>query len=156
MDINATLIGQSIAMAVFVWFTLKFVWPPINAAIEERQKKIADGLAHTDRAEKDLHIAQDKAKDIIRESKEQAAAIIKQAQKRESKLIEDATSKANEEREHILTQAHAEVEAEKSRLREDLRKQVAALAVAGAERILQREIDDAAHSDILEKLVQEL
>jgi F-type H+-transporting ATPase subunit b len=156
VDINATLIGQSIAMAVFVWFTLKFVWPPINAAIEERQKKIAEGLAHTDRAEKDLHIAQDKAKDFLREAKEQAAGIIEQARKREAKMIDEATTKANEERDHILTQGRAEVEAERSRLREDLRKQVAALAVAGAERILQREIDDAAHSDILEKLVQEL
>ena len=156
MDINATLIGQSIAMAFFVWFTLKFVWPPINAAIEERQKKIADGLAHTDRAEKDLNIAQDKAKDILREAKEQAAVIIEQARKREGKMIDEATTKANEERDHILAQGRAEVEAERSRLREDLRKQVASLAVAGAERILQREIDDAAHSDILEKLVQEL
>lgn len=156
MDINATLLGQSIAMAVFVWFTLKFVWPPINAAIEERQKKIADGLAATDRAEKDLHLAQDKAKEYLREAKEQASAIIEQARKRESKMIDEAVAKANAEREQILEQARAEVEADRRRLREELRKQVASLAVAGAERILQREIDDAAHSDILEKLVQEL
>jgi F-type H+-transporting ATPase subunit b len=135
---------------------MKFVWPPLMNAIETRQQKIADGLAASDRAEKDLALAQDKAKDQLKDAKAQAAEIIEQARKREAKMIEEAANKANAERDSILVQAKAEVEAERNRLREDLRKQVAALAVAGAERILQRSIDEAAHSDILEKLVQEL
>ena len=156
MNLNATLIGELIAFAVFVLFCMKFVWPPLNNAIEARQKKIADGLAASDRAEKDLALAQDKAKDQLKDAKAQAAEIIEQARKREAKMIEEAAQKANAERDNILAQTKAEVEAERNRLREDLRKQVAALAVAGAERILQRSIDEAAHSDILEKLVQEL
>ncbi|MBV2130272.1 F0F1 ATP synthase subunit B [Arsukibacterium indicum] len=156
MNLNATLLGELIAFTVFVLFCMKFVWPPLMKAIEARQQKIADGLAASDRAEKDLAMAQDKAKDQLKDAKAQAAEIIEQARKREAKMIEEAAQKANAERESILAQTKAEVEAERNRLREDLRKQVAALAVAGAERILQRSIDEAAHSDILEKLVQEL
>ncbi|SNY48988.1 ATP synthase F0 subcomplex B subunit [Arsukibacterium tuosuense] len=156
MNLNATLLGELIAFTVFVLFCMKFVWPPLMNAIETRQQKIADGLAASDRAEKDLALAQDKAKDQLKDAKAQAAEIIEQARKREAKMIEEAAQKANAERDNILAQTKAEVEAERNRLREDLRKQVAALAVAGAERILQRSIDEAAHSDILEKLVQEL
>ncbi len=156
MNLNATLLGELIAFTVFVLFCMKFVWPPLMNAIETRQQKIADGLAASDRAEKDLALARDKAKDQLKDAKAQAAEIIEQARKREAKMIEEAAQKANAERDTILAQTKAEIEAERNRLREDLRKQVAALAVAGAERILQRSIDEAAHSDILEKLVQEL
>lgn len=156
MNLNATLLGELIAFTVFVLFCMKFVWPPLMNAIETRQQKIADGLAASDRAEKDLALARDKAKDQLKDAKAQAAEIIEQARKREAKMIEEAAQKANAERETILAQTKAEIEAERNRLREDLRKQVAALAVAGAEKILQRSIDEAAHSDILEKLVQEL
>ncbi len=156
MNLTLTIIGQMIAFAVFVLFCMKYIWPPLMNAIEARQKKIADGLSASDRAEKDLALAQDKAKDQLKDAKAQAAEIIDQARKREAKLIDEAVAKANAERDAILAQAKAEVEAERNRLREDLRKQVAALAVAGAEKILQRSIDDAAHADILEKLVQEL
>lgn len=156
MNLNATLIGELIAFIVFVLFCMKFVWPPLSNAIEARQKKIADGLAATDRAEKDLALAQDKAKDQLKDAKAKAAEIIDQAKKREAKLLDEAVAKATAERDAILAQAKAEIDAERNRLREDLRKQVAALAVAGAEKILQRSIDEAAHADILEKLVQEL
>lgn len=156
MNINATLIGELIAFLVFVLFCMKFVWPPIINAIETRQQKIADGLAATDRAEQDLRLAQEKAKQHLVEAKTQASALIDQAKKREQQIIEEAAVKAQAEREKILAQAKAEVEAERIRAKEELRKQVAALAVAGAERILQRSIDEAAHSDILEKLVAEL
>lgn len=156
MNLNATLIGELIAFTVFVLFCMKFVWPPLINAIEARQKKIADGLAASDLAEKDLALARDKIKDQLKDAKAQAAEIVEQAKKREAKMIEEAVDKANAEREVILAQAKAELEAERNRLREELRKQVAALAVAGAEKILQRTIDEAAHSDILEKLVQEL
>ena len=156
MNINATLIGELIAFLVFVLFCMKYVWPPIINAIETRQQKIADGLAATDRAEQDLRLAQEKAKQHLVEAKTQASALIDQAKKREQQIIEEAAVKAQTEREKILAQAKAEVEAERIRAKEELRKQVAALAVAGAERILQRSIDEAAHSDILEKLVAEL
>lgn len=156
MNINATLIGELIAFLVFVLFCMKYVWPPIINAIETRQQKIADGLAATDRAEQDLRLAQEKAKQHLVEAKTQASALIDQAKKREQQIIEEAAVKAQAEREKILAQAKAEVEAERIRAKEELRKQVAALAVAGAERILQRSIDEAAHCDILEKLVAEL
>ncbi len=156
MNINATLIGELIAFVVFVLFCMKFVWPPIIGAIEARQQKIAEGLAASDRAEQDLRLAQEKAKQQLVEAKAQASALIDQAKKREAQIIEEAAVKAQAEREKILAQAKAEVEAERIRAKEELRKQVAALAVAGAEKILQRSIDEAAHSDILEKLVAEL
>lgn len=156
MNINATLIGELIAFLVFVLFCMKYVWPPIIGAIEARQQKIADGLAATDRAEQDLRLAQEKAKQQLVDAKAQASALIDQAKKREAQIIDEAAMKAQAEREKILAQAKAEVEAERIRAKEELRKQVAALAVAGAERILQRSIDEAAHSDILEKLVTEL
>jgi F-type H+-transporting ATPase subunit b len=156
VDLNATLLGELIAFAVFVLFCMKFVWPPLMGAIEARQQKIAEGLAASDRAERDLALTQDKVKEQLRDAKSQAADIIEQAKKREAKMLDEAVLKASQERDKILASAQAEIEAERIRAREELRKQVAALAVAGAERILQRSIDEAAHSDILEKLVAEL
>jgi F-type H+-transporting ATPase subunit b len=156
VNINATLIGQLIAFAVFVIFCMKYVWPPLLGAIEERQKKIADGLAASDRAEKDLELAQAKAAEQLKEAKAQAAEIIEQAKKRENAMLDEATAKAQAEREKILAQGNAEIDAERSRAREELRQQVSALAIAGAEKILAREIDAAAHTDIVEKLVAEL
>ena len=156
MNINATLIGQSFAFAVFVIFCMKYVWPPLLAAIEERQKKIADGLAATDRAEKDLELAQKRASEQLKEAKAQAADIIEQAKKRATQIVDEGTQNGHDEREKIIGQGKAEIEAERNRAKEELRKQVATLAVVGAERILAREIDSSAHSDIVEKLVTEL
>lgn len=156
MNLNATLLGELIAFAVFVLFCMKFVWPPLIGAIEARQQKIADGLAASDRAEQDLRLVQEKVKQQLAEAKTQASALIDQAKKREQQIIDEASVKAQSEREKILAQAKAEIDAERIKAREELRKQVAVLAVAGAEKILQRSIDAAAHSDILEKLVAEL
>ncbi|RUO30923.1 F0F1 ATP synthase subunit B [Aliidiomarina sedimenti] len=156
MDINATLIGQSIAMVVFVWFTMKFVWPPLNNAIEERQKRIADGLAASERAEKDLEKAHEQVAAELNKAKADAAEIIEQARKRATKLVDDETQRGQEEREKIIASGHAEIEAERNRAREELRKQVAILAIAGAEKIIQREVDAAKQSDIVDKLVAEL
>jgi F-type H+-transporting ATPase subunit b len=135
---------------------MKYVWPPIIAAIEERQKKIADGLAASERAEKDLELAQANATDQLREAKDEASKIIDQAKKRANQLLDEETQKGHAEREKIIAQGHAEIEAEKNRVKEELRKQVAALAIAGAQQILKREIDAQAQSDIVEKLVAEL
>jgi F-type H+-transporting ATPase subunit b len=156
MNMNATLIGQLIAFAVFVIFCMKYVWPPLLAAIEERQKTIADGLEASARAEKDLELAQKRATEQLRDAKQQAAEIIEQAKKRANQLVDEETQRGHAEREKIINQGYAEIEAERNRAKEDLRKQVAALAVTGAERILQREIDAAAQDDIVEKLVAEL
>lgn len=156
MNLNATLIGELIAFAVFVLFCMKFVWPPLMSAIEERQKKIADGLAASERADKDLQIAQEKAKEQLKEAKHQAADIIEQAKKRAAEIVESETQRANQEREKIVAAGQAEVEAERNRVKEELRQQVATLAIVGAERILARQIDAAAQSDIVEKLVAEL
>ena len=156
MDINATLLGELIAFVVFVIFCMKFVWPPIMGAIEARQATIADGLAASDRAAKDLELAQEKATAQLKEAKAQAASIIDAAKKHEAKIVEEAADKAQVEKERILASGHTEIETERNRAREELRQQVAILAVAGAEKILERSIDAAAHSDILDKLVAEL
>lgn len=153
---NLTLIGQLIAFAVFVVFCMKYVWPPLMAAIEARQKTIADGLAASERAEKDLELAQERATSQLRDAKQQAAEIVEQAKKRANQLVDEETQRGHSEREKIIAQGYAEIEAERNRVREDLRKQVAVLAIAGAEKILAREIDAAAQNDIVEKLVAEL
>ncbi|WP_108652834.1 F0F1 ATP synthase subunit B [Dongshaea marina] len=156
MNMNATLLGQTIAFIIFVWFCMKFIWPPLMAAIEKRQKDIADGLASAERAGKDLELAQANAKEQLKEAKAQAAAIIEQANKRKAQIVDEATQEAQAERDKILAQAQAELEAERNRVKEELRKKVASLAVAGAEKILARQIDEAANSDIVEKIVAEL
>jgi len=135
---------------------MKYVWPPLIAAIEERQNKIADGLASADKAAKDLELASARATDQLKEAKVQAAEIIDAANKRKSQIVDEAKEEANAERAKILAQAEAEVEAERNRLREELRKQVASLAIAGAEKIIERSIDAAANSDIVDKMVAEL
>jgi F-type H+-transporting ATPase subunit b len=156
MNIGLTLIGELIAFVVFVIFCMKFVWPPIIGAIETRQKEIADGLAAKDRADKELELAQESAIAQLKEAKAQAASIVDAAKKHEAKIVEEAAGKAQVEKERILTAGHAEIETERNRAKEELRAQVALLAVAGAEKILERSIDAAAHSDILDKLVAEL
>jgi len=135
---------------------MKYVWPPIIGAIEERQQKIADGLAASERGEKDLELAQAKATDQLKEAKAQAADIIEQAKKRGSTIVDEETQRGHSEREKIIAQGYSEVEAERNRTKEELRQRVASLAIAGAEKILEREIDAAAQSDIVAKLVAEL
>ena len=153
---NATLIGNLIAFTVFVMFCMKYVWPPIIGAIEDRQKKIADGLAASEEGEKAFEVAQVKVDAQLKDAKSQAAEIIEQAKKRGSTIVDEETQRGHSEREKIIAQGHSEIEAERNRTKEELRKQVAALAVAGAEKILEREIDAAAQSDIVAKLVAEL
>ncbi|MEI5640062.1 MULTISPECIES: F0F1 ATP synthase subunit B [unclassified Pseudoalteromonas] len=156
MNLNATLIGELIAFVVFVWFCMKFVWPPLNGAIEARQKKIEDGLAASDKAEKDLELAREKAQEQLKEAKAQASEIIEQAKKRAALIVDEETTRGQQEREKIIAQGHSEIESERNRVKEELRTQVAALSIAGAEKILEREINQATHSDIVEKLVAEL
>jgi len=156
VNINATLLGQAIAFAIFVWFCMKFVWPPLMDAIEARQKLIADGLTQAERAGKNLELAQAKSTEKLKEAKAQAAVIVDQANKRRAQIIEKAKEEAEIERKKIITQGEAEVEAEVNRAREGLRLQVSALAIAGAEKIIKRTVDKEANSDIIDKLVAEL
>ena len=154
MNLNATILGQAIAFVLFVLFCMKYVWPPLMAAIEKRQKEIADGLASAERAHKDLDLAKASATDQLKKAKAEAQVIIEQANKRRSQILEEAKAEAEQERTKIVAQA--EIEAERKRAREELRKQVAILAVAGAEKIIERSVDEAANSDIVDKLVAEL
>ncbi len=156
MNINATLLGQAIAFIIFVWFYMKYVWPPIMNAIEERQKVIADGLSAAERAEKNLDLAQANASDKMKEAKREATEIIEQANKRKAQILDEAREDAQAERQKILNQAEAEIEAERNRAKDDLRKQVATLALAGAEKILERSIDKDAHKDILDNITAKL
>jgi len=156
VNINATLLGQAIAFAIFVWFCMKYVWPPLMAAIEARQKLIADGLTQAERAGKDLELARAKSAEKLKEAKAQAAEILEQANKRRAQIVEEAKAEGEVERQKIITQGQAEVDAERNRAREELRHQVSALAIAGAEKIIKRSIDKEANSDIIDKLVAEL
>jgi F-type H+-transporting ATPase subunit b len=156
MNLNATLIGQIFAFAVFIWFCMKYVWPFLTKAMDERQKKIADGLEASNRAERDLKLAQEKATTQIREAKEQAADIIEQANKRASQIVDEAKGQANKEGERLKVAAQAEIEQEVNRAKEHLRQQIATLAVAGAAKILETSIDEKAHSELINKLAEEL
>jgi F-type H+-transporting ATPase subunit b len=156
VDLNATIIGQSIAMLVFVAFCMKFVWPAILEVIEERQTQIADGLAAADKGSRALEEAEAEKQVMLDEARGQAREILDQANTRANGIVEEARTEAGSEKERILAQAQAEVEQETNRAREELRGQVGALAVAGAERILQREINSDTHKDLLDKLASEI
>ena len=156
MNINFTLIAQAIAFAVLIWFTVKFVWPPLLNAIETRQKEIADGLAAAQEGKSALEVAAKKSEATLNEAKQKASEIIGQAEKRATQIIEEAKGNAKAEGERILTGAKAEIDQEVNRAKEGLRAQVSALAVSGAEKILRKEIDSKAHSEMLSKLAAEL
>ncbi|HGJ5877408.1 MAG TPA: F0F1 ATP synthase subunit B [Arsenophonus sp.] len=156
MNLNATILGQAIAFVLFVLFCMKYVWPPIMAAIEKRQKEIADGLSSAERAKKNLDLAKADATERLRKAKAEAQIIIEQANKQRVQMIEEAKIEAETERNKIVAQAQIEIDAERKRAREELRKQVAMLAISGAEKIIERSVDVAANSDIVDKLVNEL
>ncbi|MFQ1012176.1 F0F1 ATP synthase subunit B [Gilliamella apicola] len=156
MNMNATLLGQAITFVLFVWFCMKFIWPPVISAIEKRQKEIADGLASAETAKKDLELAKANTSDIMQQAKVEANAIIEQANKRKAIILGEAQQEAIREKERIVAQGLAEVEAERKRAREELKQQVATLAIAGAEKIIERSVNEAANSDIIDKLVAEL
>ena len=151
-----TLIGQTIAMIVFVWFCMKFIWPPILDALEERQKQIEEGLAAADKSQEALEAAEAQAQEIIAEARQQATGILDQAHARANEIVAEGKDSGVKERERQLAAAKAEIEQETNKAREELRGQVSAIAIASAEKILNREIDGKAHEDILGKLAQEL
>lgn len=156
MNITATLIGQTITFALFVWFCMKYIWPPIVTALEARRKQIADGLAAADRGKHELELAAKRASETLHEAKLKAVEIISQAEKRANEIVDEAKNDAKAEGERQLVAAQAEIEQEAFRAREQLREQVAALVLAGAEKVLRREVNAQAHADLLETIKNEL
>ena len=156
MNINATLIGQTIAFFIFVWFVMKYIWPPIISALDERKQKIAEGLAAADRGQAEQVLAKERAASHIKEAKVEAASIIGQAEKRRSEIVEDAKVTAVEEGGRLKAAAQAEIEQEVQRAKEILRVQVAAVALAGAEKIVSKEINQSVHQKTLDDLVAQI
>ncbi|MDD4913826.1 MAG: F0F1 ATP synthase subunit B [Methylococcales bacterium] len=156
MSINATLIGQMITFTLLVWFTMKYVWPPIFAAMEERKAKIADGLAAAEKGQDEIKLAEKMAKNVLKDAKEQSAEIISSAQKRANDLVEESKLQAKVEADRIMEAARAQILQESLQARESLRKEVSALALRAAEQILKEEIDKAKHQNILNRAVEEL
>lgn len=156
MSINFTLIAQMVVFALLVWFTMRFVWPIILGAMEERNRKIADGLAAAEQGERDLVEAKDKAGDILSEARAKAIQIVEQANHRANEIVDAAKSTAVAEGERLVHAAHQEIEHETQAARDALRREVAGIALAGASRLLEREIDPRAHADLLDSLAAEI
>jgi len=156
MNINLTLVAQMAAFLAFIWFTARFVWPPLMKAIDERQKHIADGLAAAERGKQELASAATRSDQQLKEARDRAADIIAQAEKRAAQIVDEAKSSAKQEGDRLVAGAKAEIDQEMNRAREALRSQVAALAVQGAEKILSREVDAKAHADILSSVQAQL
>jgi F-type H+-transporting ATPase subunit b len=156
VNFNATLIGQMITFGLLVLFTMKYVWPPIMQAMQDRQKRIADGLASAERGVREQELAQAKSAQMLKEAKQQAAEIVAQAHKRANEIIDQSKLDARTEGDRQLIVTKAEIEQEVNRAREQLRNQVVTLAVAGASKILKREVDEAANAALLDDLVAQL
>ena len=156
MNINATLIGQAIAFFLFVVFCMKFVWPPIMHALEERKKKIADGLAAAEHGKHEQELAEERAKELLREAKEQAGEIITRADKRAAEIVDEAKDDARAEGDRLMTAARAEIDQELNRVKEELRGQVVSIALAGAGKVLEREVDESTHAELLNKLAADI
>ncbi|SPJ32317.1 F0F1 ATP synthase subunit B [Kushneria phyllosphaerae] len=156
MNINMTLIGQMIAFAIFVWFCMKYVWPPITQALTERQQRIQEGLEEADRARAELHKANEQAEETLRESREEAARILDKTRSRANQMIEEARTDARAEGERMIANARSEIDSEIQQAKSELRAQVAALAIQGAERILESSIDEKKHREMVDRLAEEL
>jgi F-type H+-transporting ATPase subunit b len=156
MNLALTLVIQGVVFFLVAWAVMKFIWPSVMAAIETRQKKIADGLAAANKGQKDLDEAQARSKEILREARDRAAQLVEQAGKRSNEIVDEAKGTASSEAQRLLAQAHEEVARETARARVGLRQEVGKLAVKGASRLLDREIDPRAHADLLDQLAAEV
>ena len=156
MNINLTLFGQMITFGLFVWFCMTYVWPPIIKALAERKTKIAEGLAAAERGHQEKALGEQRALELMKDAKVQAADIVGQAQKRATEIVEEAKADARAEGERLVAAAQAEIEREANRAREELRERVASLAIAAAEKILQKEIDIDAHKSIVDSFAKQL
>jgi F-type H+-transporting ATPase subunit b len=156
VNINATLIGQAISFAIFVWFCMKYVWPPLTAAMQERQQQMSEGLQNAEKAQAELELAKAEVENQLKEAKQQSASLIDQANKRANQIVDDAKDTAIKEGERLKQAAQADIEQEVNSAKEALRHQVAVLAIAGAEKILKSSVDQNAHSEMLNNLAAEL
>ena len=156
MNINLTLIGQAISFTIFVWFCMRFIWPPVINALEARKKRIADGLADADAAKTERERAEQEAQQTTGQAREEASRILAQAERRAGEIVAEARGTAKTEGERILTQAQEEIDKNTQQVREQLRGEVAALAVAGAEAVLRREVDAKTHAEALDQLAERL
>ncbi len=156
MNFNATLIGQSITFLVFVWFCMKYIWPPLMAALDERNARISEGLAAAEQGQKDLEEAESKVSDSLKDAKQQAQEIINQAQKRANEIVDEAKDIARDEADKIKVTASSDIDQQINSAREQLRKEVSGIALAGAEQIVRREIDAKTHSAVLDELVAQI
>lgn len=156
MNFNATLIGQTITFIVFVWFCMKYIWPPLMAALDERNARISEGLAAAQRGQQDLENAQAKISDSLKDAKQQAQEIINQAQKRANEIVDESKDSAREEADKIKVAASADIDQQVTAAREQLRKEVSMIALAGAEQILKREVDAKVHAEVLDELVAQI
>jgi F-type H+-transporting ATPase subunit b len=156
VNINVTLIAQVVAFVVMIWLVNKYLWRPVSALLEQRQKRIADGLAAAEKGKHERELAEQHAKEVLHEAKNRAAEIINQAERRAGEIVEESKGHARTEGQRLIDAANAEIEQETIRAREQLRKEVADIAVAGASKILQREVDAKAHGDLLKDMVARL
>lgn len=156
MNINLTLLGQMISFALLVWFTMKFVWPPLTKAMAERQTRIADGLAAAERGKREYELAEKRVLETLKKAKQDAAEIVAAAEKRAAEIADQAKGHAKDEAERVVAAAKAEIEQEVNRAKESLRTAVAELAVAGAARILEKEVDAKSHAKLLETVARQL
>jgi F-type H+-transporting ATPase subunit b len=156
MNFNLTLIAQALAFALFIWFTIKFIWPPLMRAIEQRQKQIADGLAAGERGKQELEAAGKRAHEELAKARERVGEVIASAEKRDAQMMDEAKAAARAEADRILVAAKADIDQQIARAREMLREQVASLAVTGAEKILRREVNAQAHAELLAQLKKEI
>jgi F-type H+-transporting ATPase subunit b len=156
MELNITLLGQLITFAVFVAFTMKFVWPPITKAMQERKQKIADGLASAQRGKHELELAQHKATEIMRDAKVQAANIVDEAHKRSNVIVDEAKQTARQESERIIALGQAEIQREVQKAKAKLKHEVVGLSIAGAERVLRKQVDEAANRELIDQLINEM
>jgi F-type H+-transporting ATPase subunit b len=156
VSINATLIGQMITFALLVWFTMTYIWPPLYNSLEERKKKIADGLAAAEKGREDMDLAQKKAKGVLKDAKDQSSEIVSLAQKRANELMEESKDNAKKEGDRLILAAKAQIEQEIQQTKENLRREVAALAVSAAEQILSAEIDKDKHQELVSKISNKL
>lgn len=156
MDINATIIGQFLTFVILVWFTMKYVWPPLTKTLHEREKKIAAGLEAAERSKRELEMAEHKASTIVRDARQQASQIIEQANFHSAQLVEEAKTQAKQEGQRLVELAQGEIDREVMQAKEALKSQLAKLAVTGAEKIIQRKLDPSIHNDLLNELAAEI
>ena len=156
MNINLTLVVQMLVFAAVIWFAMRFVWPMILGAMEERERRIAQGLAAADKGEQELRTAREGAESILREARDRAGVILDQAQRRANELIEQARGAASQEGQRLLSAAQQQIELEAARAREELRRQIGAIAAAAASKLLEREVDARAHEALISRLAAQI